>query len=165
MHPEFNRRHVLFAVIAAVTTSTSLKTFAAPASTETSGEDAQIPPSARLEPDELARMLKSRKEKPLILQIGVRFLYAQAHVPGAEYVGATENTEGLEALRQRVAKLNKGTPIVLYCGCCPWDRCPNIRPAFKELRAAGFTRVRALHIANNFGADWADQGYPVERDH
>jgi hypothetical protein len=26
----------------------------------------------------------------------------------------------------------------------------------------GFTNVKALYLANNFGADWADKGYPVE---
>jgi hypothetical protein len=26
----------------------------------------------------------------------------------------------------------------------------------------GFTNVKVLYLANNFGADWADKGYPVE---
>jgi hypothetical protein len=26
----------------------------------------------------------------------------------------------------------------------------------------GFTNVKALYLADNFGADWADRGYPVE---
>jgi hypothetical protein len=26
----------------------------------------------------------------------------------------------------------------------------------------GFTNVKVLYLANNFGADWVDKGYPVE---
>jgi rhodanese-related sulfurtransferase len=36
--------------------------------------------------------------------------------------------------------------------------------AYSALKAMGFTQVKALHIADNFGADWADKGYPVERE-
>jgi hypothetical protein len=35
----------------------------------------------------------------------------------------------------------------------------------KLLRDLGFTRVKALYLADNFGADWADKGYSVERSH
>jgi hypothetical protein len=27
----------------------------------------------------------------------------------------------------------------------------------------GFTNVKALYLADNFGADWAGKGYPVEQ--
>jgi len=27
----------------------------------------------------------------------------------------------------------------------------------------GFTNVRALYIANNFGSDWVDKGFSVEK--
>jgi hypothetical protein len=27
----------------------------------------------------------------------------------------------------------------------------------------GFTNVKVLYLASNFGADWTDKGYPVER--
>jgi hypothetical protein len=28
----------------------------------------------------------------------------------------------------------------------------------------GFSRVKVLYLANNFGADWVDKGYPVAKD-
>jgi len=31
------------------------------------------------------------------------------------------------------------------------------------LRALGFTNVKSLYIANNFGADWVEKGYPVAK--
>jgi hypothetical protein len=27
----------------------------------------------------------------------------------------------------------------------------------------GFTNVKVLYIANNFGADWVEKGYPVAK--
>jgi hypothetical protein len=51
---------------------------------------------------------------------------------------------------------------VLYCGCCPWGRCPNVGPAYKYLYDQGFTNVKVLYMANNFGDDWVAKGYKVE---
>ena len=117
-----------------------------------------------LQPEELVKMLQSPKAaQPLILNVGPRLLYAQAHIPGSEYIGPGSSAEGMELLRARVKALPHSSFIVLYCGCCPWDRCPNVRPAFKELKAMGFTKVRLLYLANNFGDDWAYKGYPVAK--
>jgi len=117
-----------------------------------------------MNPEELAKVLQSAaKPKPLILNVGPRLLFQQAHITGAEYVGAGSDTQGLEALRSRVKTLPKKTSIVLYCGCCPWSHCPNVRPAFAELQKLGFTSVKVLYIANNFGADWVAKGYPTAK--
>jgi hypothetical protein len=51
---------------------------------------------------------------------------------------------------------------VVYCGCCPWDKCPNLKPALDTLRAMGFTRVKALYIPVNLAQDWTAKGYPIE---
>ena len=121
---------------------------------------ATIPAADRLEPSSLAAMLK-RSDKPVILQVGSHVLYAEAHIPGSEYVGAAGSSDGLAALRKRAATLKKSQPIVIYCGCCPWRHCPNIRPAYKQLKALGFRNVKALYIPDNFGTDWVNRGYPV----
>ena len=52
---------------------------------------------------------------------------------------------------------------MIYCGCCPWSHCPNVKPADDALRAMGFTNVKVLYIADNFGADWVNKGYPVAK--
>jgi rhodanese-related sulfurtransferase len=67
----------------------------------------------------------------------------------------------MEKLRARAASLPKDSPVVIYCGCCPWDHCPNIRPAFAELKKEGFTKVRVLYLATSFGLDWKEKGLPV----
>ena len=89
---------------------------------------------------------------------------ADSLAPGAEYVGAASDADGLRALRERVARLPRDTAIVNYCGCCPWTRCPNMGAAHEALRALGFAQLKALHIANDFGRDWVDKGYPVARN-
>lgn len=115
-------------------------------------------------PAELVKILQSSDgEKPLILQVGFRVLYAQAHIPGSEYVGAGSTEAGLAQLQKRVEPLAKNKFIVLYCGCCPWAHCPNIKPAYEQLRKQGFTNVKVLSIADNFGANWVDKGYPVAK--
>lgn len=116
-----------------------------------------------IQPEELMKTLQSKGEKPVILMVGFKVLYAQAHIPGAEYIGPTSEERGMAQLRERAKTLPKKRLIVLYCGCCPWGHCPNIDPALKYLRELGFTNVKALYIANNFGQDWMDKGYPVEK--
>jgi thiosulfate/3-mercaptopyruvate sulfurtransferase len=121
------------------------------------------PGSAQLiNPEDLFNILQSSKgEKPLILNMGPHLLYMQAHIPGSEYIGAGSEQQGMESLRRRVKSLPHNTFIVLYCGCCPWSHCPNVRPAYDELHKAGFTNVKVLYIADNFGTDWVYKGYPT----
>jgi rhodanese-related sulfurtransferase len=123
--------------------------------------DPQIPSKQLMTPEQLSQLLKS--SKLLVLSIGPRALYDQAHIPGAEFIGGTSSPEGLDALRARVKSEPKDKLIVLYCGCCPWSHCPNVHPAYKELRNLGYTNVRVLYIANNFGADWVQKGYPTTK--
>ncbi|MFZ0198568.1 MAG: rhodanese-like domain-containing protein [Candidatus Sulfotelmatobacter sp.] len=121
-----------------------------------------IPTSRLIDPGELAKILQSaRSEKPLMMQVGSHVLYTQAHIPGSEYIGSASSESGLHALRDRVEPLRRNKFIVLYCGCCPWSHCPNVKPADDTLHAMGFTNVKVLYIANNFGTDWVDKGCPV----
>jgi rhodanese-related sulfurtransferase len=122
-----------------------------------------IPHSQLLTPDELNKILKSAKQKPLVLQVGPHTLYAQAHIIGAEYIGATSGDEAKDKLRERVKALPKNSAIVLYCGCCPWSHCPNIHAAYQLLHSLGFTNVKVLYIADNFGTDWVSKGYPTAK--
>ncbi len=133
-------------------------------STAAVAQDSPELTKAQISPQALGRILQSNQgAKLLILNVGRRVLYAQAHVRGAVYIGPTSDPRGLEALRNRVKGVPKTKQIILYCGCCPWDRCPNVRPAFAELKKLHFTNVKVLHIANNIGADWVDPGFPTER--
>lgn len=118
-----------------------------------------IPASVLVQPVQLASELKAAP--PTILQVGFNKLYQQAHIPGAIYAGPTNSEAGLTALKAEAEKHSRDAPIVIYCGCCPWNRCPNMDAAYTALKAMGFSKLRALYIANNFGQDWVDKGYPV----
>lgn len=122
-----------------------------------------IPSAQLINPEDLVKTLKSQSEKPLMLQVGSHVLYAEAHIPESEYVGPASTDAGLQQLRKRVASLPHNKFILLYCGCCPWNHCPNVKPAADALRSLGFTNVKVLFIANNFGTDWVDKGYPVAK--
>ena len=116
-----------------------------------------------LTPEELVHILTGKGAKPLLFHVGYHSFFAQAHIPGSEYLGAGNSPEGLARLRQRTSSLPKTSSIVIYCGCCPWSHCPNVNPVYEALQQAGFTNVKVLYIANNFGADWVDQGYPTAK--
>jgi len=123
-----------------------------------------VPAAAIIEPEDLARILGSREaEKPLIFQVGFHLLYKQAHIPGAEYTGPASKDDSIQQLRKRVASLARTKFIVLYCGCCPWNRCPNVKPAYDALRDLGFKQVKVLRIEENFGTNWVAKGYPTAK--
>jgi rhodanese-related sulfurtransferase len=126
---------------------------------------ASLIPSTRLiNPEDLVKTLQSSKaEKPLMIQVGSHVLYSQAHIPGSEYIGPASSDAAVQQLRKRVESLPRNKFILIYCGCCPWGHCPNVKPADDALHAMGFTNIKVLYIANNFGADWVDKGYPVAK--
>jgi rhodanese-related sulfurtransferase len=123
-----------------------------------------IPEAKWMKPEALLKLQQTKgAEKPLILQVGSHMLFAQAHIPGSEYAGPGSQTAGIEQLQNRVNALSRKKPIVLYCGCCPLNRCPNLGPAYAKLSEMGFTNVKVLFLPDNFGTDWASKGYPVEQ--
>jgi rhodanese-related sulfurtransferase len=84
-----------------------------------------------------------------------------AHIPGSQYAGAASRPDPLAELKKLVANLPRNQQIVIYCGCCPWNNCPNIRPAFEALKEMGFVNLKALDIPERLGDDWTAKGYPV----
>jgi thiosulfate/3-mercaptopyruvate sulfurtransferase len=114
---------------------------------------------ALIEPKDLAAQLAS---KPAVFQVGPNVLYRSKHIPGAVFAGPGRDANGLDLLKAAVEKLPRDREIVIYCGCCPWDRCPNVKPAADLLRQMGFTKAKVLHLTENFATNWIDKGYPVE---
>ncbi len=115
-----------------------------------------------MSPDELARILKAKDKPPQIICVTFPILFRQKHIPHATLAGPANKPEGLDQLRLVTDALSKQSEIILYCGCCPMDDCPNIRPAFRELNDRKFKRVRVLNLATNFHTDWVAKGYPSE---
>ncbi len=114
-----------------------------------------------MQPAALAHELAGKGGKPLVICVGFRVLYQGGHIAGAKYAGPASSAAGRAKLRAFVKNLPRDQAIVLYCGCCPWAMCPNIRPAFSLLQRMGFTNVKVVHIAQNFRTNWAGSGYRV----
>jgi len=113
-------------------------------------------------PADLAKRITGA-DKPVILQIGVIYLYRLSHIPGSTFAGQAGSAEGIETLRKNVQEISRDREVVYYCGCCPWNDCPNIRPTYKLLKEMGFRKIRVLNLPNSFTQDWVKAGYPVEK--
>jgi thiosulfate/3-mercaptopyruvate sulfurtransferase len=125
-------------------------------------EDVLKPGSPLLiQPQELLESMKTGHEQPVVFYVGPKSFWVQAHIPGADYIGPVAKPEGIENMRTRIASVPKTKSVVIYCGCCPFEHCPNIRPAFAELKKEGFTKVRVLYLPTSFGVDWKEKGLPV----
>ena len=114
--------------------------------------------------DELTSLLKKQGSKEVyIFQVGYNSLYSQGHIKGALYAGPASKEEGLLKLESSIKDLPRNKEIILYCGCCNWIDCPNIRPAFETAHKMGFKNVKVLYLPDNFTVDWMNKGLPVEK--
>jgi thiosulfate/3-mercaptopyruvate sulfurtransferase len=100
---------------------------------------------------------------PTIIYVGFRTLFEGGHIPEASFHGTASKEEGLAELKKSVNALPRPTNLVIYCGCCPFDHCPNIRPAYTALHEMGFTHVRILVLSTSFAVDWVEKGYPMQK--
>jgi hypothetical protein len=113
---------------------------------------------AQLEsPEDLANIINDPKAKqPIIFSVG-----PGAVIKGSIDIGPARDSANLAKLKQQLDHLPKDADIVIYCGCCPFEHCPNIRPAFALLNQMTFTRQKLLNLAHNVKVDWINKGYPV----
>jgi hypothetical protein len=121
----------------------------------------QEPWSAKqlMEPAELAKTIANPKaHQPYIYCIG-----PGAMIKNSIDIGPGKEKANLEKFKQELSKLPKDANIVIYCGCCPFDHCPNIRPAFTLLNEMKFTNHKLLDIPHNIKVDWKDHNYPVQK--
>ena len=110
-----------------------------------------------LAPGDLAKTIANPKAaKPTIFSVGMEPI-----IKGSTDIGPAMMQENLAKLKQKLEKLPKNSPIVVYCGCCPFSRCPNIRPAMALLKTMQFTNYKLLNLPQNIKVDWIDKGYPV----
>ncbi len=117
--------------------------------------------SELIQPAALAARLTSGA-KPTVLYVGPAVLYRSKRIPGAVLAGPAAKQDGQALLRQALARKPHNAEVVVYCGCCPWDVCPNIRPAVQLLHEMGFTNVKLLSLPTSFYTDWISKGYPTD---
>lgn len=117
-----------------------------------------------LPPAQLAEELQTAKDTaPTIVYVGFRTLFEGGHIRGATFHGTASKEDGLADLKTWATKLPRSTNLIVYCGCCPFDHCPNIRPTYSALHEMGFTRVRVLVLPKSFAADWVEKGYAIQK--
>jgi thiosulfate/3-mercaptopyruvate sulfurtransferase len=111
-----------------------------------------------MEPDALAIMLTNPKsQKPVIYNIG-----PLANIKGAVAIGSTSKKANVDKLSKALESVPKDKMVVIYCGCCPFRNCPNIRPAFTLLKEKGYKNPKLLNLKQNLKVDWTDYGYPMD---
>lgn len=112
-----------------------------------------------LQPAQLAEAINAgRSPAYVILNIG-----AVEDIKSAIHIGPAANADNLARLKTTLAGIEKNTPVVIYCGCCPFGKCPNIRPAFTALKDLGFTQFKLLNLPTNLQTNWIAKGYPLAK--
>ena len=113
-------------------------------------------PEQLMEPSVLAKKLTSTVKHPIIFNIG-----PSGVIKEAIDIGSGQEKANIEKLKKETVKLDKSSEVVVYCGCCPFKNCPNIRPAFEALNAAGLKNSFLLNLPENLRVDWIAKGYPM----
>ena len=110
-----------------------------------------------LNPADLAKTLNNpTAPQPIIYSIGM-----QAIIKNSIEIGPAMMNDNLNKLKAKLEKLPKNSNIVVYCGCCPFERCPNVRPAIELLKNMQFTNYKLLNLPQNIKVDWIDHDYPL----
>ena len=107
-------------------------------------------------PADLAAIINDPNvKKPIIICVGPGAL-----IKGSLDTGPAKEKENLEKLKKQLNKLPRDANVVIYCGCCPFEHCPNIRPAFILLNEMKFSNAHLLNLEHNIKTDWVARGYP-----
>jgi len=109
-----------------------------------------------MQPAELAKAIKLKQNVPAILSIG-----PGATIPNSVAIGPISDEGGFQKFVDALQKVPKDKKVVVYCGCCPFENCPNVRPAIAALKQLQFTDYYLLNLEHNVKTDWIDKGYPV----
>jgi thiosulfate/3-mercaptopyruvate sulfurtransferase len=122
-------------------------------------------PAEVIEPSRLADELAQAtgSVRATVLYVGFTPLFEGGHISGAVFHGTASSAQGMADLKKWAAAQPRTANVVIYCGCCPFGFCPNIRPAFVALHGMGFEHLRVLVMPNSFATDWVEKGYPVEK--
>ena len=110
-----------------------------------------------IEPSVLSDTIKSNKNIPLIFSIG-----PGAIIPHSKDIGMVKEAENMQKFQEQLSSLPKDTQIVIYCGCCPYEHCPNVRPAIQLLKDMKFMNYKLLDLPHNIKIDWIDKDYPTK---
>ncbi len=113
----------------------------------------QLMPTADL----AAKLTATSGDKPVVFNVG-----PMENIKTAKFVGRGTSVTAIDKMKSELSMENKNKTVVIYCGCCSFSSCPNIKPAFDALVAAGFKNTKVLEIPEGIKPDWVAKGYPME---
>jgi hypothetical protein len=117
-----------------------------------------------VQPGALAHELDDKNgAAPTVAYVGFHTLFAGGHIPGAAFQGPASTEKGLANLKKWADGLPRTANLVIYCGCCPFEKCPNVRPAFTALSGMGFKKLRVLVLPTSLVEDWVNKGFLIQR--
>ncbi len=115
-------------------------------------------PEQLMPTSEMAEKIKTNaKDKPLLFNVG-----PMDNIKGAVFVGRGTAVSSIDKMKSTLNMENKNRTVVVYCGCCSYASCPNIKPAFDALIALGFKNAKVLDLPEGIKPDWVAKGYPME---
>jgi hypothetical protein len=116
--------------------------------------------ATRLEsPAVLASVLNDpKKPDPIILNVGSLRTLIKDAIPA----GPASTEDGLLSYKSQLTNYKKSQPIVIYCGCCALEHCPNIGPAIDYALDQGYMNIKVLNIQKSLKSEWEDKGYPMK---
>lgn len=109
---------------------------------------------------ELAEKIKTNaKDKPILFNVG-----PMEQIKGAVFVGRGTSATSIEKMKSSLSLESKTKPVVVYCGCCSYASCPNIKPAYDALVSLGFKNAKVLELPVGIKEDWVSKGYPMDEE-
>ena len=110
-------------------------------------------------PADLAAMINSNsKDLPVIFNVG-----PMDNIKKAVFVGRATSATFVDNMKKELNMVPKTKTVVVYCGCCSFGSCPNLKPAYEGLLSLGYKNAKVLEIPEGIKPDWVAKGYPMEQ--
>jgi hypothetical protein len=99
----------------------------------------------------------SKTPKPIIYNIG-----SMENIYSAIKMGEPSKEESKKKIKEHIKTISPNRLVVVYCGCCSSDHCPNIKPAYDYIQQLGHSNVKVLNLPTSLAVDWTNKGYPLD---
>lgn len=101
---------------------------------------------------------------PEVVCVSSLSLYQNTRILRARHLCEPWATPTLNSELERANRLSGRATrdIVLYCGCCEFKTCPNIRRAYVSLTGLTTRKIKVLFLPVNLRDDWIDKGFASE---
>ena len=123
------------------------------ASAQTTWKKEQLMPTKEL----ADKINTNAKDIPLIFNVG-----PMEQIKTAKSIGLGTSISAMEKLKSSLSMESKTRTVVVYCGCCSYANCPNIKPAYDALIAGGFKNAKVLDLPEGIKPDWVAKGFPMQ---